>query len=871
MAEIVSIPASVVGLIQGLELLRGSLSTIRSLKDAPAEAGRLAGYLENARAIVREVEKIVSQSSLHRRMDLSLHRVLHHQFQVLNTEIDLLYDLLSPLMCQGTGWDRMKIRLKWVAGIDKRLIQVSERLDYSLQLTLSLFTLYTSNEGRSSSLQIQQQLDTLTQHLAVRLGRPRNITSVSSSRPPTTIGTLTFVHGSATTCADLLEDACSTLRRLGGLSDGQSRAPGPYLEWTRSQVHGLLHDVYSGGLGEGSQHSHSSPSQHSGLQQTDRVDPSIISIRTYNTQKSPLSPLSRSTLYFFLNQISMVEAVSVELPGNKHGVAGSNHNISMALLNYQPFDPSSNSTDIESFTRCRLYVAPLLESTTGARLQGTVVQFFKVSGSKPQVWRSLATFGIHTSKSAVFEHIRSGNVVKVQRLFSLRALSPNDRDEEGNSLLWHCLENYDNYNMCALLLREGASPSDCNIRGDHALAIFVMHLSLRGEPLTESSLRTIDLLVQHSDKDPRRSTDTTVEPTATLPYKSRDGVHFSPAGVVQCATPRRSGSGNWVSQLPSLLQRFGSHFGSTANTREGPYLPGHNTQNMDTSGTYTIDLEFVERNGNTALLYTLFYHPVLIVSHTAGYLIDVGANIAARNKFGEGGLHLLCRRLSACNIPNLSDVVKSAVVKLMCRLIQGGCDPLEGSQFGFTPVDAAMTPAAWPLFCQALNKAGRDVKSELKLLDLMVGIDWAQGELEELRERKVEELVSSKQGCDAQILKRYLAEEQGSGGAVKSCYLCGGGPDEFKRQRPFDEFYSDVVTELGHGVHMVKYYHYDDLEECLHVHEEDSCFPLDYHPVLVPQSRPVGSKVIGMSKDKLRERSWRRHVAAYLWERGLTD
>ncbi|KAM7210565.1 hypothetical protein V8F06_014051, partial [Rhypophila decipiens] len=787
--------------------------------------------------------------------------VLHHQFQVLNTEIDLLYNLLSPLRSQETGWDRMKIRLRWVAGIDKQLVQVRERLDYSLQLTLSLFTLYTSNEGRSSSLQIQQQLNPLTQDLAVRSSRPHNTTSGSLSRPLATTGTLTFVHGSATTCADLLEDACSTLRRLGSLNDGKISAPGHYLEWTRSQVHGLLHDVYSGQLGEGSPDtgSHSSLSQPSVLQQSDHVDPSIISIRTYNTEKYPLSLLSRSTLYFFLNQISMVEAVSVELLGHKHGVAGSHHNISMTLLNYQLFDPCSNSTDIESFTRCRLYVAPRLESTTGARPQGTVVQFFKVSGSKPQVWRSLATFGIHASKSAVFEHIRNENVVQVQRLFSLRAFSSNDRDEEGNSLLWHCLENYDNYNMCELLLREGASPSDCNIRGDHGLAIFVMHLSLRGEPLAESSLRTIDLLVQHSNKNPRRSTGTTVEPTATLPYKSRDGVHFSPAGLVQCATPRRSDSGNWVSQLRSLLQRFGSHFGATGNTREGPYLPGRNAQNWDTSGTYTIDLEFVERNGNTALLYTLFYHPVLIVSHTAGYLIDVGANVAARNKFGEGGLHLLCRRLSACNIPNLSDDVKTAVVGLMCRLVQGGCDPLEGSQFGFTPADAAMTPVAWPLFCEALKEAERDVKSELKLLDLM------------LRERNVDEFVSSKQVGDAQILKRYPAEVQGSGGAMKSCYLCGGGPDEFKRQRPFDEFYSDVVTELGHGVHMIKYYHYDDLEECLHVHKEDCCFPLDYHPVPVPQPRPVGSKVIGMNKEKLRERSWRRHVAACLWERGLTD
>jgi len=305
------------------------------------------------------------------------------------------------------------------------------------------------------------------------------------------------------------------------------------------------------------------------------------------------------------------------------------------------------------------------------------------------------------------------------------------------------------------------------------------------------------------------------------------------------------------------MEKFIQHRSNTRFSSFGSAPPGHSAD--------ILDLEHADKNGNTALLYSLFYHPVLAVVQTATYWINAGADIHARNKYGEGPLHLLCRRLSACSIPNLSEDVQAGVVELLARLMRDkGCDPVQGSCFGYTPIDAAMTPVAWPLFCRALKQAGRDINDELKLLDFAAKVTWKPGELETLITEKVNEFISRRvKEYPSPIPRRYPennhAHGEGSGTATSTtCYLCGGQADESKRSEPFDEFFSDIVTELGQGVHMVKCNH-DDEQKCLQVHEEDSCYPLDYHP---------GVREM-MSAEKLRERSWRRHVAAGLWEAGL--
>ncbi|KAM7202937.1 hypothetical protein V8F20_004184 [Naviculisporaceae sp. PSN 640] len=667
-------------------------------------------------------------------------------------------------------------------------------------------------------------------------------------------------------CANLLEDISPSLQRLAYLGDhglGSHGSLGLRFGWLRTQIHSLLFDVSSGRLREDTTDISLVTESHTDHQKVYSDVPNL-SLRTSLPGDPTVRPVSRSTYYYFLKQFSIVDTVSVELLDQNKRIGDPDHIITITVLHYQPSDNPSHNAVSEAFTRSRVYVAP---HKPAAHIQqkslGTVVQFFEASGAQPQVWRSLATFGIHPKSSPVFGYIRAGDISEVQRLFSLRVVAPNDRDEDGNTLLWHCLETDNNYEMCELLLREGASPSDCNIRGDHALASLIMHLSLRGKPLTEYALKVLELLLAYSDKDPSR----TAELTATLPYKSRNGVQFAPAGIVHCATPRRAGSANWVSQLPTLLQRFGSHFGVTASLREGPYLPSSFTTSTSGSGTYTLDLELADKNGNTALLYSLYYHPTLLVLQTGTYLVDVGADMNAKNKFGEGALHLLCRRLSACNVPNLSDEVKRGAVSLMSKFIRAGCDPIEPNMVGFTSIDAAMTPVAWPLLCEALKEVGRDVRAEMKFLDTASGVSWVDEELETLVEKRVMEFRKRRVHRGAEALTRYPVGERAENGsgvlAPQSCYICGGGPDQFKRPQPFDEFYSDVANELGHGLHMVKYNH-EDLKDCLLVQEEDSCFPLDYDP-----TRP--DKKGKMNMDRLKERSWRRHVAACLWERCLLD
>ncbi|KAK3988936.1 hypothetical protein QBC44DRAFT_397199 [Cladorrhinum sp. PSN332] len=102
------------------------------------------------------------------------------------------------------------------------------------------------------------------------------------------------------------------------------------------------------------------------------------------------------------------------------------------------------------------------------------------------------------------------------------------------------------------------------------------------------------------------------------------------------------------------------------------------------------------------------------------------------------------------------------------------------------------------------------------------------------------------------INAELLLANMGKGSPI--CYLCNRPPDPSLRDAPFDEFFSDVVDELGCGTHMIMNNH-DEMEECLRIHEEDSTHLLDYHP-------------LEMSPETLKERSWRRHVAWRLWERG---
>lgn len=344
--------------------------------------------------------------------------------------------------------------------------------------------------------------------------------------------------------------------------------------------------------------------------------------------------------------------------------------------------------------------------------------------------------------------------------------------------------------------------------GDHILAILFNEMA-QGRRSFESSCRIVNLILQHCK-------DNNLEGYGTIQYKRRTGLETSRASILHCAIPRRPCE--YTGRLPGLLHQ----------------LVG-----------YEPDVNTPDKNGNTPLLYSLYYTPASVVTTSAHAWLRAGADIKTRNVYGENGLHILCRRLSACNIPSLSDDTREQIIGLLSRMIQQGVDPTRGNKLGYNSIDAAMSPSAWPLLCKALRRVGTSMREELRLLDAILGVHITESEVQ----AKVAGTLN--QGAHVVKLEHNCPEPA----ATTVCYLCGGGSDVFSRAYPFDEFYSAVFEEVGEYIHLQQARHVDG-GTCLHIHEEDSSFTLDYHPT-------------EMTPEQLKKRSLRRHVAAVLEERGL--
>jgi hypothetical protein len=255
-------------------------------------------------------------------------------------------------------------------------------------------------------------------------------------------------------------------------------------------------------------------------------------------------------------------------------------------------------------------------------------------------------------------------------------------------------------------------------------------------------------------------------------------------------------------------------------------------------------LEEPDTNENTALLEALYFSSEAELVEIATYLIKAGANVHAQNKYGEGCLHLLLRRLSACNNVNMDKSRRSAIVGLVENLLRLECDPKLKNNEGYTPFDAARSPAAWSIYCEAFLKAEKNIET------YVFGLIGTTN-LQHLASLGVQQAGKPSLAQDNSIFR----PQNIMSATDKPCYLCGRVTgDQNDWAVPFDEFHSVVVEEMEVTIHM-KLYHHPEGEICLHVRDEDSCGLLDYYPDR-------------MSFQRRRDRAWRIQKALELWKDG---
>ncbi|KAK4159919.1 hypothetical protein QBC43DRAFT_326346 [Cladorrhinum sp. PSN259] len=788
MAELISLSASVISLVQGIELARKSWGLICDLKSAPAEAKQIATDLQQVQAIVQEVDRFARQTPPAFLNSGNSARLLQLELNQFLNDIERFRNIVDCHGLQDTGWSRIKIRIKWAAGLDKKLTQISRRLvEHGGRLQLAL-SLCSNVETRASSVHISRQLNEIEQ-----LQRQQLLSIAPSINNSTSPWAFTSIKGSATTCAEILNAISPTLYRL--LSNSStSIGSASEAEWVVSRlVYGVLSDAISGRL---------KASLDTPLERAIPESPS-----SSGPSPGPPGQLIKTIFFASGSRPTLHSMASMEIQEE------SSH-VNLTLQTHRVTAAEQSAFNRATIKQGRLYVEMKTTQPSVHAGTGTVITVFESTGNQTLLLRYLTTFARHPRDSPVFTFIKDGNTAAIQRLLSLRTISPNDRDEDGRSLLWHCVSNPSlatSYDICELLLRENADPSDCNRNGDHVASVVITQIAHNHQ--LAHGLRLIDLFVRYSP---------IAEGFSTIQYKRRKGIEQARASLLHATIAgHRSGK---VTHVPHLLAKLIS------------------------GGA---DVEMADKHGNTALLYALFYVPWMFLPTVALQLLDGGADVHAKNSHGEGALHLLLRRLSACSVPNTSQETKARIVDVLERLILKGCDPVTGNIRGYTPIDAAMSPVAWPIFCAAIAKAGRNMNNELQLLDMAARVDILETEIEE----KTQDTTRQRAAQKNPEVHEHILVDMGQGSAI--CQLCKRGPDPSLRDAPFDEFFSDLVDELGQGIHMVMNNH-DDFEECLHVHEEDSTHPLDYHPS-------------EMSPERLKERSWRRHVAWRLWERGLLD
>lgn len=267
---------------------------------------------------------------------------------------------------------------------------------------------------------MKQQLESLSQAQEIQRVTASSaalMKEATAAVVPTT--TTTFVYGSLGVCEGLLNEATQDIYRLATEIATMAISRQRY-DWLLSQLFGVLHEIFSrktilerGGCGKVVLQSLSF-GQH-----TEDGD------NRGRASESPMALRTSARRLLATKSFGLVEAVSVEVKADRR-------RMHLTFLEYQPTTPSATSQPSESFTQCRLYI----ETPSTAPSAGCIFQVCELRGPRCQLFKTLSTYSIHPRKSLVFEHLKKGNTEAVRKMLSHRAISPNDRDEDGNTLLW---------------------------------------------------------------------------------------------------------------------------------------------------------------------------------------------------------------------------------------------------------------------------------------------------------------------------------------------------------------------------------------------------------------------------------------------------
>ena len=74
--------------------------------------------------------------------------------------------------------------------------------------------------------------------------------------------------------------------------------------------------------------------------------------------------------------------------------------------------------------------------STKALLMGVAVVFGRSTDTPMKIPRRLSTFNRYPNDALIFRHLQSKDLTAVQEILASGTISVNDRDENGNSLLW---------------------------------------------------------------------------------------------------------------------------------------------------------------------------------------------------------------------------------------------------------------------------------------------------------------------------------------------------------------------------------------------------------------------------------------------------